>query len=321
MSDIYTDSIFWIEVDKIRPNPFQPRREFNEDRLRDLADSIRQYGVLQPLVVTRTEVEKPDGGLASEYELIAGERRWRAAQLAGLRAVPAVIKSGEQSDKVKLEIAIIENLQREDLNSVERAQAFHQLVNEFGLKHHEVAKRVGRSREYISNTIRLLALPQEVLDAVVARKITEGHAKPILMLVDRPAEQMTLFKEVMAKRLTVRETEALARRVAYEKVRKKDTFIPPEIIDLEDQLTERFGTRVKVEPRDNGGRVTIDYFTPEDLNRILDLLKTDKKEEKGEKEEPKLVADVPIEPILASTDEKSVTADDEDLYFIKNFSV
>ena len=323
MSDLYNDSIFWIEVDKIKPNPYQPRREFNEDRLRDLADSIRQYGVLQPLVVTRKEMEKPDGGITSEYELIAGERRWRASQIAGLREVPAVIKSGEQTDKLKLEIAIIENLQREDLNSVERAQAFHQLVNEFGLKHHEVAKRVGKSREYVSNTIRLLALPQEVLDAVVARKITEGHAKPILMLVDHPDEQLTLFKEIMAKKLTVRETESLARRVAYDRVRKKDTFIPPEIMDMESQLTERFGTRVKVEPRDNGGRVTIDYFSPEDLNRILAMLNSERQKQEA------LVSDdfSPTGEELVAGDADPVdhleqeSKEDEELYFIKNFSV
>jgi ParB family chromosome partitioning protein len=313
----YQDSIFWVEVDKIKPNPFQPRREFNEDRLRDLADSIRQYGVLQPLVVTRKEVERPDGGLVAEYELIAGERRLRASQIAGLREVPAVIKSGEQTDKMKLELAIIENLQREDLNPIERAQAFHQLVNEFNLKHYEVAKRVGRSREYVSNTIRLLALPQEVLDAVVSRKITEGHAKPILMLIDRPEEQITLFKEILAKRLTVRETENLARRAAYDKVRKKDTFISPEILEIENQLTEQYGTRVKVEPKENGGRVSIDYFSEEDLLRVLELLSRERRaaEAASGLTDSELIAGDALPPDPLKPEE------DDDLYFIKNFSV
>ena len=130
----YEDKIFLIEVEKIKPNPFQPRHEFNEERLRDLADSIKQYGVLQPLVVTRNEITRDDGSLYTEYEIIAGERRWRAARIAGLSQVPAVIRTGEQSDKEKLELAIIENLQREDLNPIDRAQAFFKLANEFGLE-------------------------------------------------------------------------------------------------------------------------------------------------------------------------------------------
>src|SRR3989344_378620 len=156
-----TGSIFWIEVEKIRPNPFQPRQEFDEDKLRALSDSIRQYGVLQPLVVTRKEVFAEDGSMRVEYELIAGERRWRASKIAGILQVPALIRSGEDSDKLKLEMAIIENLQREDLNPVDKARAFQQLTEQFGLKHHEVAKRVGKSREYISNSIRIMSLPEE----------------------------------------------------------------------------------------------------------------------------------------------------------------
>ncbi|MCK9352307.1 MAG: ParB/RepB/Spo0J family partition protein, partial [Candidatus Pacebacteria bacterium] len=142
------DSIFWIEVEKIKPNPYQPRREFDESRLRELADSIRQYGVLQPLVVTRREFEKEDGGIGVEYELISGERRLRASKLAGIKQVPSVIRTGEDDNRVKLELAIIENLQREDLNPVDRARAFGQLASEFNLKHNEIGKRVGRSREY-----------------------------------------------------------------------------------------------------------------------------------------------------------------------------
>lgn len=190
----YSNSIFWIEVGKIKPNPFQPRKEFDERALASLADSIRQYGVLQPLVVTRTEVERPDGGLATEYELIAGERRLRASRLAGLGQVPAVIRTGDQSSKLKLELAIIENLQREDLNPIDRAEAFQKLSLEFKYKHTEIAKKIGMSREYVANSIRILALPQYILDALRAKQITEGHTRPLLMLGDRPAEQETLFK-------------------------------------------------------------------------------------------------------------------------------
>ncbi|HPV33549.1 MAG TPA: ParB/RepB/Spo0J family partition protein, partial [Candidatus Paceibacterota bacterium] len=255
----YEDKIFLIEVEKIKPNPFQPRSEFNNERLRDLADSIRQYGVLQPLVVTRNEVEREDGSLYSEYELIAGERRWRASQLAGLKQVPAVIRTGAQSDKEKLEMAIIENLQREDLNPIERAQAFFRLIKEFNLTHAEVAKRIGRSREYVSNTVRILNLPQEMLDALVSGKINEGHTRPLLMLSDRPHEQVTIFKEIIFKRLNVRDTENIARRIAFDKVRKIETLVEPEILELEEQLTEKYGNRVTVEKKEKGGRVMIDW--------------------------------------------------------------
>ncbi|MFA6475808.1 MAG: ParB/RepB/Spo0J family partition protein [Candidatus Paceibacterota bacterium] len=325
MSNNYEDKIFLIEVEKIKPNPYQPRREFNEERLRDLADSIKQYGVLQPLVVTRKEVGRDDGSFFTEYEIIAGERRWRASKLAGLPQVPAIIRTGEQSDKEKLELAIIENLQREDLNSVDRAQAFFRLVSDFGLSHGEVGKRVGRSREYVSNTIRILNLPQEILDALVAGQIAEGHTKPLLMLSDHPEEQITIFKEVMIKRLTVRDTEAIARRIAYDRVRKKEHFVMPEIIELEDKLSEKYGNRVKVEAKgETGGRILIDFTSPEELRRILSML-----EHNG----PASVIDIPLSGLapeevgqeinIAETKpgQAAELEEPEDLYFIKNFSL
>jgi ParB family chromosome partitioning protein len=173
MSRFYNDSIFWIETDKIKPNPYQPRREFDESQLRSLADSIRQYGVLQALVVTRNEVEKPGGGIGVEYELVAGERRLRAAKLAGLAQVPVLIRTGEETDLMKLELAIIENIQREDLSPVDRARAFDRLVKEFNFKHHEIGKKVGKSREYVSNSLRILTLPEYIINALSENKITE----------------------------------------------------------------------------------------------------------------------------------------------------
>src|SRR5882672_5654147 len=160
------DSIFWVEVERIKPNPFQPRKTFDEAALQSLAESIRSYGVLQPLTVTRKEIERPGEGISVEYELIAGERRLRAAKLAGIAQVPVVIRGGEDTDRMKLELAIIENLQREDLNVLDRALAFDRLVKEFGLKHHEIGKRVGKSREYVSNTLRMLQLPQEMQEGL-----------------------------------------------------------------------------------------------------------------------------------------------------------
>src|SRR3989344_7780862 len=161
-SQFFSDSIFWIEVDKIHPNPYQPRHEFDEAKLRDLADSIRMYGVLQPLVVTRHEKMKEEGGLSVEYELISGERRLRASKLAGLDQVPVIIRASDQSDQEKLELAIIENLQREDLNAVDRARAFERLVKEFKFTHVEIAKKMGRSWGYVSNSLRILILPEEI---------------------------------------------------------------------------------------------------------------------------------------------------------------
>lgn len=258
------NSIFWIEIEKIVPNPYQPRREFDEDRLKELSDSIRQYGVLQPLVVSRQETMLENGGVKVEYELIAGERRLRASKLAKLTQVPVVVRTGDDS-RAKLELAIIENLQREDLNSVERAQSFQRLADEFKLTWADVGRKMGKSREYVSNTVRILMLPQDILDAIAKRKISEGHTRPLLMLIDRPSEQMTLFKEMMVRKMTVREAEQIARRIAFEKVRKKDLFMTPEVVDMEESLAETLGTRVQIEPRERGGRIWIDYFSHEEL--------------------------------------------------------
>jgi ParB family chromosome partitioning protein len=271
MSEFYNNSIFWVEVGRISPNPYQPRKEFNDDKIAELADSIRQYGVLQPLVVTRKETEREDGGIAVEYELIAGERRLRASKIAGIPQVPVIIRAQEETSKMKLELAIIENLQREDLNAIDRALAFKQLVDEFNLKHIEIAKKVGKSREYVSNTLRLLGLPEHIQNALVAREITEGHARPLLMLGERPQERDTLFTEITTKKLTVRESERIARRIATDKARKQD--LSPELMGMEKELTETLGTRVQIEKRsDKGGKVHIDYFSDEDLKRLLDLL-------------------------------------------------
>ncbi|HEX4799002.1 MAG TPA: ParB/RepB/Spo0J family partition protein [Candidatus Paceibacterota bacterium] len=268
-----SNSIFWIEVEKVVPNPFQPRREFDEAKLRELADSIRMYGVLQPLVVTRREIIGDNGAFRTEYELIAGERRLRASKLAGLTQVPVIIRSGEETQLMKLELAIIENLQREDLNAVDRALAFKQLSEQFGLSHVQVAQKVGRSREYVSNSIRLLALPETILDALRKGDISDGHARTLLMLNDKPVEQNVVFREILLKKLSVREVERISRKIATDKVRKKDwEGSDPELIEIEKQFTETFGTRVQIQKTDFGGKLTIDYFAPEDLRKVLDVV-------------------------------------------------
>ena len=339
MSQLYSNSIFWVDLEKVKPNPFQPRREFDEDRLRDLSDSIRQYGVLQPLVVSREEIIKEDGGITVEYELIAGERRLRASKMAGLEQVPVIIRVGDDN-MAKLELAIIENLQREDLNAVERARAFMRLVEEFKFTHTQIGAKVGKSREYVSNTLRLLALPQEILDALSAKKISEGHTRPILMLTDRPEEQMVLFKEIVFKKMTVRDAEKAARKIAFDKVRKKEYLQDPEIAEMEEKLQESLGTRVHIEKKENGGYITIDFFTNDDLHTILGLIK-----ESGDRNPnsmlDKFIAKQEVLPVaivdseienLVDLDESHLTDDrtnqeikkaeeDVDLYNIKNFSV
>ena len=262
------DSIFWVEVEKIVPNPFQPRREFDENRLKELSESVRMYGILQPLTVTRREIQNEDGSFRSEYELIAGERRLRASKLAGLAQVPVIIREGEQSEQEKLELAIIENLQREDLNAVDRALAFRQLADVFGLSHTQVAQKVGRSREYVSNTIRLLALPDYMLNSLRTADISEGHARTLLMLNDRPEEQDTVFREILLKKLSVREVERIARGIATEKIRKKGDY-DADLVELEKKFTETLGTRVSIVKTEFGGRLSIDYFTQDDLEEML----------------------------------------------------
>ncbi len=275
--DPYRDSIFWVEVDRIKPNPYQPRREFDQVKLQELSDSIRMYGLLQPLTVTRTEIPHGDGSISVEYELIAGERRLRASRLANLTQVPVIIRSGEETDQMKLELAIIENLQREDLNPIDRARAFDRLARDFKFTHVEIGKKVGKSREYVSNTLRLLLLPEEIISRVAAGDINEGHTRPLLMLKDQPDEQATLAREIVLKKLTVRESENLARRSAQDKVTARHK-IDPEILSLERALTERLGTRVTIEPREVGGRLVISFFSAGDLQALLDSMRVEREE-------------------------------------------
>lgn len=289
------NSIFFVDVQKIKPNPFQPRIEFDNEQLESLSESIRMYGVLQPLVVTRKEVFTEEGGMEVQYELIAGERRLRASKLAGMKEVPVVIRSQEQTDQEKLELAIIENLQREDLNPVDRAKAFKQLADQFNLKHAEIGKRVGKSREYVSNSLRLLALPEDMLAALTVKKISEGHARSLLTLGDRPEEQQTLFKEIVLKGLTVRQAEKIARRVAFDKVRKKGRVIDPHTVEVEDEMSEVLGTRVHIERKAVGGKIEIDFFSEDDLAKILEVLKQHENDLSGGEKNPQAKMDAFIE--------------------------
>lgn len=319
------DSVFWIDVERIVPNPYQPRREFTEEGLKSLAESIRQYGVLQPLVVSRVEVEKGDGGIETQYELVAGERRLRASRLAGLKQVPVVIREGD-TNLNKLELAIVENLQREDLNAIDRAKALQKLIEEFGISHGEAAAKIGKSREYVSNSLRLLVLPEHMQSAIVNREITEGHARPLLALNDKPEERETLFREIILKKLPVRAAERIARSIAQERVRSYHRKTP-EMVELEKSLTETLGTRVIIETNAEGGRLLIDFFSPDDLQQLVDALAA---ERKAEEEAAATVIAMPIfpnttqleaaaiDPVPAAAPEE---VDEEELYAVSNFAV
>ena len=319
MTQFSDNAIFWVEVDKVRPNPYQPRTDFDEARLRDLADSIRQYGVLQPLVVTRHEETKEDGGLATYYELIAGERRLRASRLAGLVQVPVLIRSSEEHNRVKLELAIIENLQREDLNAIDRARAFERLQKEFSLNNVEIGKKVGKSREYVSNSMRLLNLPEEVQEAVVEGKISEGHARALLMLVDRPEEQHTLFREILLRKLSVRDVEKITREIAKERVRKKDPR--PEITALQQTVAERLGTRVEIKEQEQGGKLIINFFSKEELESIVAHIAQERAQREVVSDE--LVSDVQSEEVIAPDDQSEEEKEKKDNsdFSIEHFSV
>lgn len=268
------DSIFWLEIEKIEPNPFQPRREFTEDALRGLASSIREHGVLQPVLVTKREIETPSG-LDVRYQLIAGERRWRAAKLAGLSQLPAVIRRGIPDDRIKLELALIENVQREDLNAMERARAFRKLIDEFHMVQKEIAERIGKSRELVANTMRLFALPPEIQEALSSGLITEGHARAILIAGDDITKQFEVYNAILTDRLNVRETENRARQVAgriFVPRRRPAAVQDPEMRAWKERLEEKLGTKVQLQKLGERGKIVVEFYSEEELRGILDKL-------------------------------------------------
>ncbi|MFA6664970.1 MAG: ParB/RepB/Spo0J family partition protein [Armatimonadota bacterium] len=258
-----------IDIDKIRLNPFQPRKSFNEERLLELAESIRANGVIEPIVV------RPFPGGA--FELVAGERRFRASVRAGLKKIPAVCRV--MDDRKSLEIALIENIQREDINPLECAEAYKRLIEEFRLTQEQVAERVGKRRSTVANTLRLLSLPEPILKSLAAEEITEGHARAILSLQDQRA-QMRLWQQVLLRGLSVRDTEGLARSPESLKsqrrklnVARATAGVDANLANVEDKLRRFLGTRVAI-TRSGGskGRIEIDFYDDEDLMRILDLM-------------------------------------------------
>jgi ParB family chromosome partitioning protein len=255
------DTLQNLPLDVIRPGRYQPRSVFDEEKLGELADSIRAQGIVQPIVV------RPVG--EGQYELIAGERRWRAAQIAEINDIPAVIR--DVPDEASVAMALIENIQREDLNPLEEATALRRLIDDFEMTHQEAADAVGRSRAAVSNLLRLLELMQEVKDMIDMRLIEMGHARALLSLDDDL--QVQAAREVVHKRLSVRETENLVRRLQQSKKKKGNRRADPDILRLQTRLGETLGTRVKIQHLASGkGKLVISYNNPDEFEGILDRL-------------------------------------------------
>ena len=254
-----------LKITEVEPSREQPRKNFNEDALLELADSIKQFGIIQPLIVQKQD---------DYYEIIAGERRWRAAKLAGLKEVPVIIKNYTEQERV--EIALIENIQREDLNPIEEALAFRRLLTEFELKQDELAERVSKSRTAVTNSMRLLKLDERVQQMVVEEKISTGHARALLAVEDKE-QQYTLANKIFDEKLSVRETERLMKNFQKEKENKKSQKTENEFIykGIEEKIKMILGTKVTVNhKKNNKGRIEIEYYSNEELERIMDLLES-----------------------------------------------
>lgn len=255
----------YVKITKVEPNREQPRKNFDEDALQELADSIKQYGIVEPLIVQDRK---------THYEIIAGERRWRAAKLAGLKEVPVIIRNYTEQEIV--EISLIENIQREDLNPIEEAQAYKRLLTEFNLKQDEVAERVSKSRTAVTNSMRLLKLCDEVQQMIIDDMITTGHARALISIED-PEEQYTIAQKIFDEKLSVRDVEKLVKNLNKpEKVKKEpveDKALEAVYQDLEEKLKQSLGTKVSIASKGDGsGKLEIEFYTHDDLEKITDLL-------------------------------------------------
>ncbi|HGM3506324.1 TPA: ParB/RepB/Spo0J family partition protein [Clostridioides difficile] len=252
-----------IDLDKIYPNEVQPRKQFDEEKIKILSDSIKNYGVLQPIVVKMDENNK--------YMIIAGERRFRASKLANKSQIPAIIKDIDMKDI--MEIALIENLQREDLNSIEEALAYKSLIENYNVTQEEISEAVGKSRPHITNTLRLLNLGQDVIEMIDSGRITAGHGKALLRIVDKDL-QLQIAKKIEEEELSVREVENIAKKISEnkeevpKKSKPKDVFI----LDVEDRLRNIFGTNVNISKGKKKGKIEIEYYNDDDLNSIVSML-------------------------------------------------
>ena len=260
------ESILFIKTDNIKTNPYQPREDFEETSLQELADSIKQKGVIQAITVRKTG--------ENSYELLSGERRLRASKLAGLETIPAFVLNVSTKEDL-LEISLIENIQRTDLNALEVAKGYHRLITECNLTQEVVAEKVGKSRSAVTNFLRLLKLPEEIKQSISKGEITEGHARAILA-VENEAEQVNIWKKIIGENLTVRKAEELTKKIKSKPKEKKIFEVTNQdkaaINFLEEKFREHFGTKVKIKPKTKtSGDIVIEYYTSDDLERIVDL--------------------------------------------------
>lgn len=256
------DEVIKIPIDNIVPNPNQPRYYFDENNLKDLADSIKEHGVIQPIIVTKISENK--------FELIAGERRLQASKLSGLKEMPAIVRIA--TNQQKLELALVENIQRHDLNAIEEAKAYRKLQNEFNLSQEDIAKKAGKNRSTIANTIRLLELPIEIQRGIIERKITSGHARAILSL-DNPEKQRALYALILKNDLTVRAAESKVREITVHTHKRKITENKDvRIQEIEDRAQQKLGTKVKINKSGPTGRIYIDFFSDEEFDKIVGFI-------------------------------------------------
>jgi len=246
-----------VDVNQIAANPHQPRLQFDEEKLDNLAQSIMAHGVIQPLIVSKIGV--------SQYELIAGERRFQASKRAGLKKVPVIIRQADE--KEKLELAIIENVQRHDLNPIEEAKGYQKLIEEFQMSQEEVSAKMGKSRSLVANKVRLLTLPVEIQKGLMEGRITEGHAKAILS-VDNPEKQRALYEMILKSNMTVRQVEDRSKEVSVRSY-NRHTTVDPQLKSVEGTLIEALGTKVKVSKSGDGGKIVIEYYSQEDLDSLI----------------------------------------------------
>lgn len=253
-----------IDISLIKANNTQPRKSFDEEKIMELSESIKQYGVIQPILITKDD-------MAHTYTIVAGERRWRAAKLAGVKEIPVIIK--ELNEKEILEISLIENIQRQDLNPIEEAKAYKNLLEDFKLTQEELSKRIGKSRTAITNCIRLLNLDERVQDYVIDGVLTEGHGRTLLSIEDKEL-QYKISQMIIDDKLSVRDTEKLIKSLNVDKEKtKNDRKVNQYYQDIKNKLEELFGTRVILNSNNDKGKIQIEYYSEEDLQRILDILK------------------------------------------------
>lgn len=249
-----------LKINEIEPNKGQPRKIFDDEKLKQLAESIKQHGVVQPIIVKKEK---------DTYRIVAGERRWRAARIAGLETVPVIVK--ELTDKGLMEIALIENLQRQDLNPIEEAEAYNKLMKEFNMTQEEISKTVGKSRSAIANSIRLLNLSDKVKEYIIEEKLTSGHARALIVIEDEEL-QNKVADEIINSNLNVRQTEKLVKKFLTKRPVKKQKVLNEQFLEIEEKFKDVFGTKVKLIANDKKGKIMIEYYSNEELERIIELV-------------------------------------------------